>query len=93
MPTSRAKVLLTLSAIALANHLWFFVTWIGASNRGTTQAESVEIYLRQFPHSLLGLDAIGLTWMLIALGMIGAALALVGRRTSGAWRPAATALL
>ena len=52
-----------------------------------------EIYLRQFPHSLLGLDAIGLTWALIALGIIGAALALIARRTSGTWRPAATALL
>ncbi len=93
MPPSRAKFLLTLSAIALAKHLWFLVTWIGAANRGKTQAESVEIYLSQFPHSLLGLDAIVLTWVLIALGIIGAALALVARRTSGIWRPAATALL
>ncbi len=93
MPTSRAKLLLTLSAIALAKHLWFLVTWIRASNRGKTHAERVEIYLNQFPHSLLGLDAIALTWVLIALGMIGAALALAARRTSGTWRPAATALL
>jgi len=93
MPPSTAKLPLTLSAIALASHLWFLVMWIGAVNRGKTQAESVEIYLGQFPHSLLGLDAIALTWVLIALGIIGAALALAARRTSGTWRPAATTLL
>ena len=50
MPPSRAKFFPALSAIALANHLWFLVTWIGASNRDKTQAERVEIYLSQFPH-------------------------------------------
>jgi len=50
MPPSRAKFFPALSAIALAKHLWFLVTWIGASNRGKTQAERVEIYLSQFPH-------------------------------------------
>ncbi|MGI8618830.1 MAG: hypothetical protein ACR2L6_07030 [Gemmatimonadaceae bacterium] len=93
MPTSRAKALIVLSAVALAKHLWFLITWIRASNRGRTQEESVEIFLSQFPHSMLGLDAIALTWVLIVVGMIGAVLAFVARRTSGRWRPVATALL
>lgn len=93
MPLSRTKVLLALSAIAFAKHLWFFFTWVVAANRGRTQEERVEHFLGMFPHSLLGLGARGLTWVLIGIGIVGALLAWQARRALDNWRPAATALV
>ncbi|MGK2935937.1 MAG: hypothetical protein ACSLFE_11950 [Gemmatimonadaceae bacterium] len=93
MLASRAKLLLVLSAIALAKHVWFLLMWIRAFDRGETQAERVQIFLNQFPHSLLGLSSTTLTWMLILLGIVGGLLAVPAGRIRDRWRPAAIALI
>lgn len=90
---SNARILLALSALLFAKQLWVLGMWIRAAGIGQTQAESVAIFLDGFPHGLAELGAFRITWIMIAVGVVGAVSAVPARRLEGWWKAAAIAMI
>ena len=66
-----AVALLVASCALLGLQVWNILHWVQAFDRGSTQAERVNLYLHGFPLGMGELGTSALTWISLLLAAIG----------------------
>lgn len=86
-PHRRAAVALVVASCALLGlQAWNILRWAWAFDRGSTQAERVNLYLHKFPLGMGELGTSTLTWLSVLLAAIS-----LGTAFAAGWLLAGTA--
>lgn len=93
-PHRRAAVALVVASCALLGlQAWNILRWARAFDRGSTQAERVNLYLHEFPLGLGELGTSTLTWLSVLLAAISLGTAFAAGRLLAGTARAATLVL